>query len=503
MRIKVSIYNSMSAMFLQFVNLLVNFVLPIAIITEYGSAINGLVTNIRQLVVYLAIVEGGLAGAAIYALYKPLAEKDRSRVSGILSAANKFYNISGAIFSLLLLGSVILYPLVLGGGEIPPMTIASLVLVIGLSGVLDFFVVGKYKVLLTADQRSYVISLIQAIAVFLNAAIIVVLAKLHMDILVVQTVALVSFFLRSYLYYAYCKRRYDFLDLHTEPETEALSKRWDVLLLNILGIITIAAPSQIVTFMFGLREMSVYGIYNLVFAGVLAILSTFSNGLSASFGDMLARKETGRFRKAYLQYEYLYYILLGWAYSCAALLIMPFITVYVGGYEDANYIRPLLGYLFALNGLLYNLKSPQGMLVISAGLYRETRRPTIIQAVLNLGGSVILAFFLGIPGILLGSIIANLYRMVQLAVFIPRTVTGTPVSTTLRRILRTLLLTLATVSPVLFMDIGASSYFEWFLVAIRAGLWSLLVFVLYNILVERDTAKEVYIRFKTLLEARL
>ncbi len=490
-------------MLLQGVNLIVNFILPLIIITEYGSAINGLVSNIRQLVIYLAIVEGGLAGAAIYSLYKPLASRDNALVNGILSAANKFYNISGGIFSVLLVISAIIYPIIIDDKEISSMTISSLVLIIGVSGVLDFFVVGKYKVLLTADQKSYIISIIQAIAIALNAVIIIVLAKLHIDVIIVQAFALISFFIRSYLYYYYCHRKYSFLSLKSAPDKNALDKRWDVLFLNILGIVTIATPSQIVTFMFGLKEMSVFGIYNLVFAGVLAIISTFSNGLSASFGDMLARAETGRFQNAYSQYEFLFYILLGWAYSCAAILIIPFVSVYVGGYTDANYIRPAIGYLFALNGLLFNMKSPQGMLVISAGLYRETRVATIIQASLTLLCSIVFAYVFGIPGVLLGAITANLYRTIDLAVYIPRTVTKMPIMKTMRRIVRTLILSLVSVSPVLFIDFNATSYLNWLLIAVPTGLWSLLVFAGYNILAERKTAKDVYTRFKNLLEARL
>ena len=60
-------------------------------------------------------------------------------------------------------------------------------------------------------------------------------------------------------------------------------------------------------------------------------------------------------------------------------MIMPFIRIYTAGVTDINYNEPLVGFLFVLNGLLYNLKTPQGMLVISAGMYKETRIQTTIQ----------------------------------------------------------------------------------------------------------------------------
>ncbi|NTV91413.1 MAG: hypothetical protein HGA22_13810, partial [Clostridiales bacterium] len=179
MRAKLSLYNTLCAVILQIANLIINLVLPKIMILEYGSAVNGLVTSIRQFIAYFGLVEAGLTGAAVYALYKPLANRDEAQTNGILSAANRFYNISGFFFSALVLLTAFLYPMFTSGQGISAITIAILVIVIGTSGALEFFAVGKYKVLFTADQKSYVISLINTAAVVINAVIIIVLALLH------------------------------------------------------------------------------------------------------------------------------------------------------------------------------------------------------------------------------------------------------------------------------------------------------------------------------------
>ena len=174
MRTKLSIYNSISAVALQMVNIIVNLILPRVMIMVYGSNVNGLVTSIRQFISYFNLVEAGLAGAAVYALYKPLAEKRSDDINGILSASNRFYNISGFIFSALVLVTAFIYPMLTSGQGIDPFTIAALVVIIGASGALEFFAVGN-KVLYTADQKSYIISLINAAAVAMNAVIILIL----------------------------------------------------------------------------------------------------------------------------------------------------------------------------------------------------------------------------------------------------------------------------------------------------------------------------------------
>lgn len=493
MRARLSLYNTSSAMLLQIVTMIAVFVLQRVIILEYGSATNGLVTSIRQFTQYFSVVEGGLTFAAVYALYKPLAENDHARVGGIVSGANRLYNYSGLIFSGLILIGAFIYPLLVPDEGISPVTMGSLVVIIGTQGALEFFAIGKYKSLLTADQKSYVISLINAAAVALNAIIVVLTARLHLDIVKVWLLALSSFFLRSLAFVLYSRRRYKNVDFRAEPDIRALDKRWDSLILQILGVVTVSTPVLVITLMCGLTESSVFTTYNMVFLGVLSILSTFNNGLSAIFGDMLARRETDAFQRAYRQYEYLYYALLGWAYACAAILILPFIRIYTNSITDAEYIRPAVAMLFVLNGVLYNAKTPQGMLVISAGLYKETKYQTLAQALINIVVSVALAPSLGIIGVLLGSIASNLYRTIDLVIFIPRTLTKLPVMMTVKRLVRMFVLAAISVYPPMrFLSIEPSGYIGWLAWALLSGAWCLFIFFAGNALAEPGTLKSVF-----------
>lgn len=503
MRTKLSFYNSISAVALQFVNIIVNLILPRVMITVYGSNVNGLVTSIRQFISYFNLVEAGLAGAAVYALYKPLAEKDRDDINGILSASNRFYNISGYIFSALVLITAFIYPMLTSGQGIDPFTIAALVLIIGASGALEFFAVGKYKVLYTADQKSYVISLINAAAVAMNAVIILVLASFRLNIVIVQLAAMTSFFARSALYIIYGRLKYGDLDFSAPPKNEALDKRWDALVLQVLGAASTATPVVVTSLFVSLSEASVFVTYNMVFTSVLALLTTFSNGLSAIFGDMLVRNELPTLQKAYQQYEYLYYALVAWGYSVAAVMIMPFMRVYTAGFTDAEYIRPAVAAMFVAVGIITNIKNPQGMLVISAGLYRETRLQSLIQALIIVGAAVLLAPRFGIMGVLAAALLSNLYRDIDLFFYIPKTVTKLSPVMTIRRVLRLVVLFFITVLPVeFFVDINVGSYVQWALYAVAVGIWAMLVIGIGNILMERKTAAAVLERIRLMAGSR-
>lgn len=407
--------------------MITGFLLPKIMLTFYGSEINGLVSSVTQFINYITLVEAGLSGATVYALYKPLADKDRVQISGIVVAAKKFYTISGWIFTLLVVLLAIIYPWFVTSEHLSYLDILLLVLIIGTSGTIDFFLLGKYRAILTADQKQYVISVSSLLYCVLNTALIAIFAVFGFNVVAARLGALSAVALRSIMIGAFCKKHYAYLDFHQKPITSALNKRWDALFLQILGVIHSGSPIALATVFTSLKEVSVYAVFNVVANGVASILGIFTTGVGAGFGDLIARKEEKALKRAYSDFEFMYYMLIAFVYSVMMIQIMPFINLYTAGLSDADYSRPLLGFLFTLNGFLYSLKTPQGMMVISAGLYKETKWQTVIQAVIAVVGGGVLGKLFGLPGILVGMCLSNLYRDIDLCFFIPKHVTGLPV----------------------------------------------------------------------------
>jgi O-antigen/teichoic acid export membrane protein len=88
-------YNIAANLGPQIVTAICGFILPPLIIRTFGSETNGMVFSIGQFVAYLSVVEAGIGGASIAALYKPLAENNATERNGILAATRHFYNRSG------------------------------------------------------------------------------------------------------------------------------------------------------------------------------------------------------------------------------------------------------------------------------------------------------------------------------------------------------------------------------------------------------------------------
>jgi hypothetical protein len=152
-----------------------------------------------------------------------------------------------------------------------------------------------------------------------------------------------------------------------------------------------------------------------------------------------------------------------------------------------------------LNGLLYNLKTPQGMLVISAGLYNETRKQATIQLLIIIIIGIVLTPFLGIYGVVIASILSNLYRTIDLLFFIPKIITKLPVKNTVYRYIKLIVGSLLTCLPILFVKFCPTTYVEWLFIAIIWGIYSICIVLFIDLLIDRNQLKFLFKRIKLLL----
>ncbi len=483
------IKNSASMFLYQGLLLISGFILPRVMLSFYGSEINGLVTSITQFISYISLVEAGLSAATVYSLYKPLAEKDHYGISRVVTAAKNFYYKSGWLFLALIGLLAVFYPFFIDMPEkMGYWDVLALVFISGVSGALDFFTLAKYRALLTADQKTYILSGSSAVYIVTNVALLSLMSFLRFDICVAKAVALTAVLLRSVILVVYCKRKYPYIDYKAEPDNNALSKRWDALFQQLLGTVQNGSPVVILTVIAkDLALISVYSIYNMVTSGLNAVLSIFISGLSASFGDIIARGEQETLKKAYSEFETAYYVLISTVYSVALVCIMPFIKIYTSGVTDADYYLPVVGFLFVINGFLYNIKTPQGMLVLSAGLYKETRYRTLTQALLIIIVGVPLTKFFGIYGVLIGLFVSNVYRSIDLLYFIPKNITKLPVFNTIKKWVIMGINMILVFGVYELINLNAENYFQWAAVAVVMCIFSVTTnVILFSIICKND-----------------
>ena len=490
MRTKRTIKNMLFNVFQQIVGIIVSFILPPMIISHFGSVINGLVSTIKEIMRYAGLVGAGIAATSTYALYKPLANNDKKKVNGIYNATNKMFIKSGNIFTIIILLSSLIYPFI-AEGEVNKITVGLLVIVMGIAGLSEFYVIGKYQSLLNAEQKNYVVAIAQTVGNIFNIIVAFILIKLNQNIVIVQLGASIIYVMRILIITLYIKKHYKYLDNKVTPLESEIKQRKDAVIHEITALIVNASSVVLISFFLGFKYASIYAIYLLVFSGLNTICGIVSNAIYASFGEVIAKKEMKVLNKAFNIYEWIYLFTITIIYTVAFLLIMPFISVYTKNMTDINYYLPILGALLSIVGLINNMKIPARTLVVASGHFKETRNRSIIEMTINIVGQVICIPIFGIYGAPIGCILSNLYRTVDFIIYANKEILNIKNGRIIKRIITNLTVSILIVAVmIVLIPQRTDSYMNWILSALVVSLITFIIQMVINLITEKDMLKE-------------
>ncbi len=485
----------------QVVNTITNVILPPLIITKYGSIVNGLISTVKQIINYIQIVGAGISESVVVSLYKPLQEQDDSKVSAIYNASRITFKHSGIIFSILAVIIAFISPIFITE-DLSYDFIVKIVLVLSITGMAEFFFIGKYRTLLIADQRSYVVNIAQIIMAVLSTALTIILIKINTNIVIVQLIATLIYTTRFIILNIYVKRKYDYIDKKVKPDYTAVSKRKAAMTHQIAGLIILGSQALFIAKFCGLAEASVYSVYNLIFSGINTILSTVSSAMLAGVGNLVSSENEEKVNKVYNVYEFIYYILTFIVYTTTFIMCIPFIRIYTGNITDANYIRFDLVILFAIMGLLNCLRTPGVTMINAKGHYEETKNRALIEMTICLVGQVILIKPLGIIGVLLATIMAHLYRTLDVIIYSNKKILKQKFNTTIIRISVNAIIMSILIAISQKIKFNVNGYMQWCLVATGVVIITATIIILINYILDNKTAKETNTYIKNIVKRK-
>ena len=307
------------------------------------------------------------------------------------------------------------------------------------------------------------------------------------------------FVLRPLLQNYYVRKKYN-INLDDVQEKYELKQKWDGLAQHIAAVIHSNTDITILTIFCSLAEVSVYSVYYLVVAGIKKIIQTFSSGIDASWGDMIARNENENLNKKFNLYEILYFMICTIVFSATMELIVPFVSVYTKGINDVDYIRYTFGYLIVISEYIWAIRLPYSSITLAAGHFKQTRVGAWIEAISNIVISVILVFKFGIIGVAIGTIVAMTIRTLEFVYHTNKYILKRDVFESAKKILLVILETI--IIFILFKitpQVENTSYITWLINAVIVGIEASLVTFLLNMIVYKQNMKEILDSVKNML----
>lgn len=399
----------------ELVVLISGLILPQLILRHFGSSCNGLVSSITQFLGFSVILRAGIGGSVRAALYKPLAENDKELLDGIMVSTDNHMKKIGAVLGALILSFSFIYPFIVID-EYSWFFAFSMVLIIGAASFADNMFSIKCKILMQADQKYYILSIVSTITRIITLVISVIFINLFDSILIVKLGALLVVPLSPLILNYYVKKKYN-INWKAKPVDKAIKERWSAFFQQVAIVLNENIALVLLTFLVPLKEVSVYSIYKIIVSNMRTVALSFTSGLNSTFGNIMACGEKDALKKIFMFIEWSIFLIAGLLLSVTCVMLPDFIKLYTTSVNDVNYVRQTLAILIVIPAIIKCIRIPYQMIVEAAGKFKQTRNGAALEVVLNIVLSTVFAVKYGLNGVILGSVISSLIRTVEYAVF--------------------------------------------------------------------------------------
>ena len=482
--------NLVSSLIYQVVLITLSFLLPRLYLENFGSEVNGVLSTIKQIFVYLFLLEAGVGLATTGALYKKLGEKDYESTSAVLSATNIYYKRTGIVYLAIVLIIAVVYAYVIPT-TIDRNVLFFIIILTAIPALFSYFVQAKYRILMEVDGRKYVLNNAEtALQLASNVGKILVLL-LTDSLILIQLVYCVLYLTQLGFLYFYAKRRYKWLDLKAKPDFAAISQKNSVLVHQLSGMVFNNTDVILISALCDFKAASIYAIYNIFFSQVQNFITNVISSFTFALGQMF-HVDREKFDKLFNVYETFYITATYVIYTLMAVFLLPIIQIYTSGINDAEYSNVWLLLLFVIMNLASNVKIPVNSIIEYAATFQKTRSHAIWEMAINITVSVAAILCFGICGAIVGTIAALVYRNIVTIYYSNKKILGRSQMKTYKIALANTLV-FAFVMIVFFVDSFSNvSFLRVLLNGIVHSIWIVALYLLVNFLFNKSAFKTLF-----------
>lgn len=374
---------------------------------ETYLGLSGLLNNVFGM---LTISELGISTAIGFSLYKPLAEKDYDSISALMSLYRKAYMIIG---SFVLISGIVIYPFLdffISPDEQPyGITYAYFLFLINI--VLGYFV--SYKTtLISSDNRAFEIVPISAVITLIQTILQICYLLIFSDYFGYLTIQIVCTVVIAILQNRYITKKYVQVDFYSSKKLNQTQKQ--IIKRNIGGLIIAkigdylvnSTDNLIITKMVSLVATGLYSNYLLIRNIVNGYIAAIFSGITAGMGNVVAKEGKEKKIQVFNNMFFCAFLIYSFEASCFMCLFNSFIgDIWIGWkYTFSNATVAVI----VLNNFLTGLRMPIITMKNAAGVYMEDAWVPFGFSIVNLVVSIVLAQYIGISGVFVGTIIGSL-----------------------------------------------------------------------------------------------
>ena len=375
--------------------------------TEY-LGVNSLFSEI---ITMLSLAELGIGSAISFALYQPLREDDKPKISALMQLYKKAYTYIGIAIGLVglllipFLDKIVKDPGVLKG------QVAFIYLFFLFNTVQSYFLTYK-STLLVADQKNFIVRGAKELFAIARTAIQIPVLIFTKNFYLYLAIESIMLFVNNFVVLKYVDKKYAYInDKRSRGSLDKATKSsiWTniraLFLVKVSALLVNSTDNTIISIIGGIKEVGFYSNYSLLLNTATVLINQIFGNISSSVGNLNAEGDLNKSYRVFKAIHMANFWLYSWLSVGFIVMANPVIELWIGREYQLPYHVVII---VALNAYIIGLQNAVWVFKDTFGLFRFGKYMSLVTATLNIALSFGLGKLWGLFGVLAASAICRL-----------------------------------------------------------------------------------------------
>ena len=371
-----------------------------------GTEFIGLTSTIGNILGYLNLAELGITASIGYFLFKPLQCNDRQETQEVLSLLGYLYNWIGCI---ILAGGIIIslfFPLIFAKADLE-LGIIYFAFYSFLGSSLVGYFINYRQIILTADQKNYLVAIYLQSANILKIILQIFLAYTYQNLYVWVGIELVFGIIGCVILNWKINKEYPWLHVDKKKGRLLLKKYPDIItktkqvFIHRIKDFFLVKSDELFIFLFvSLKMVAYYGNYMIITSKLISLFSAITGSVGASIGNLVAEGDKTKMMRVFWEVTTIQHTIANTICFSLYAFIEPFISHWLGAEYIMDHKILILLIIFLY---ISNSRGSVDAFNYAHGLYADVWSAWA-ELIINISITIIGGLRWGILGILLGKI---------------------------------------------------------------------------------------------------
>lgn len=395
------------------VTLALNFVLRTILIKTLGEVYVGISNLFTNILGMLSLAELGIGTAIGYNLYKPLAENDRPKIQALINFYRRAYRIVASVVFVIGVALIPFLPKIAKGSD--GVEHLTFIYCIYIFNTVSSYLIAYKSTIIDADQKNYIITNVNTatnIIIVIFQMLVLLVFKNYVFYMLVS--AVIGLARNVYLNY-YTGKLYPFLrkrnsERLTDEEKKEIFTKIKALIYHSVGSVVVFQTDSIITSsIINVNAVGFVSNYNMIINAIKNFSSSFFRIIIPSVGNLLVLSDKGKARQLYKNVSFLCFCIANFTSTCLFFMLTPFIKIWIG----EKYVMPVsVVFLLCINYYIAIVRTPSNSFKSAAGMFEKDKFSPILESIINLVVSIVLAEKIGIAGVYIGTFASSFVPLI-------------------------------------------------------------------------------------------